>query len=146
MCICNPPIKSWKMLVQIYLYKGWSWVKRKVKKIPKHDKFLQRVPLRNFYSLRQDSGSSLIFKSIENYKKKLLRGYFVRGVINIMSEDERRVNSPRSNLKDFRFETVFGGSTYDFKAVVQKISKLRKIFLGGTQVRRKGGSIPWGLI
>ena len=65
----------------------------------------------------------------------------------IMSEDERRVNSPRSNLKvlllqDFRFETVFGGSTYDFKAVVQKISKLQKIFLGGTQVRRKGGSIP----
>ena len=117
-------------------------MKRKVKKIPKHDKFLQRVPLRNIYSLRQDSGSSLIFKSIENYKKKLLRGYFVRGVINIMSEDERRVNSPRSNLKDFRFETVFGGSTYDFKALVQKISKLRKIFWGGPQVRKKGGSIP----
>ena len=100
------------------------------------------MPLRNIYSLRQDSGSSLIFKSIENYKKKLLRGYFVRGVINIMSEDERRVNSPRSNLKDFRFETVFGGSTYEFKALVQKISKLRKIFWGGPQVRKKGGSIP----
>ena len=53
----------------------------------------------------------------------------------IMSEDERRVNSPRSNLKvlllqDFRFETAFGGSTYDFKAVVQKLANYEKYFWG----------------
>ena len=63
----QPPYKKLKNAGPRLFIQG---VRRKVKKIPKQDKFLQRVPLGNIYSLRNDSGSSLLFKSIANYKKK----------------------------------------------------------------------------